>query len=363
VVPATPRLPANALLLAGLFAGAGLLRLIPRSSLFLSWLGGASVSSAALGWLAGLVLVAGLVAQDGSAWYRDIKGSWPFALSAGLVLLNLSLAIWRRSASLTPRNLGWLSAHLGMWLVMGAMAVGSADIIRLRIAAEKARPVSEAGLAGPGAPDVRVPLPFSLVLEDFVIDRYPPRLVLSAHPSGRTMHTGPLAQGTEGGWNGLRWKVIRFIPSAKPRGRRFVRDSSGRGEFAALLGFVGSSGRKSAGWLAPASGGRARRIVLLEGGLVASAETAPRQYRSLVTFVDADGARKSGSIEVNRPFRYRGWLFYQASYDDSAGDRSRLSVLEAVRDPWLGAVWAGFVLMVAGLGWLFLAGLRPRGGP
>jgi hypothetical protein len=361
-VPAPPRLPASAFLLGALFLGTGVLQRLSSGAGFVQWLGSVKVSVASTAWLAVLTLVVGLVPQDGRGWYRQVVSSWPFAFAILLLLVNLGLAIWRRSRSLSMRNLGWLAGHAGMWLVAGAMAAGSSDIVRLRIVGEKGRAVETAFLPGDEEMTAPIPLPFALILEEFVLDRYPPRLVISAHPSGKTMHTETLAEGMEGGWKGWKWKALRFIPSARPRGEGFEPDPAGKGEFAALLGFSRDDGAKAAGWLAPERRGKPRRIVLLEGGWIAGSEAAPRLYRSTVTLAMKDGERVRGTVEVNRPFSFRGWRFYQASYDTAAGPRSRVSVIEAVRDPWLPVVWCGVGLLFAGMAYLFIAGLRPRGG-
>ncbi|KPL25985.1 MAG: hypothetical protein AMS23_03830, partial [Bacteroides sp. SM1_62] len=60
--------------------------------------------------------------------------------------------------------------------------------------------------------------------------------------------------------------------------------------------------------------------------------------------------------EVNKPFKYRGWKLYQLSYDERMGKWSRVSVIEAVRDPWLPVVYTGIFLLLAGALYLFWIG-------
>jgi len=52
----------------------------------------------------------------------------------------------------------------------------------------------------------------------------------------------------------------------------------------------------------------------------------------------------------------KGWKIYQVSYDQSKGKWSSLSILEAVNDPWLPAVYTGFFMMMAGAVLLFWLG-------
>lgn len=77
---------------------------------------------------------------------------------------------------------------------------------------------------------------------------------------------------------------------------------------------------------------------------------SPRRFASEVTVAQrgaevSAGSGISGTVEVNKPLRYRGWKIYQHDYDAASG---RYSVLELVRDPWLWAVYAGIFMMLAG---------------
>ena len=53
-----------------------------------------------------------------------------------------------------------------------------------------------------------------------------------------------------------------------------------------------------------------------------------------------------GTVRVNAPFRYQGYTFYQAGYDEKDLSRTRLTV---VRDPGAGIVFAGLVFLNLGV--------------
>ena len=72
---------------------------------------------------------------------------------------------------------------------------------------------------------------------------------------------------------------------------------------------------------------------------------SPKQYSSII---DIDGVTMVTS--VNHPLRYKGYDIYQFDYEHESGS---YSVLKLVRDPWIGLVYAGMLLMAAGA----LAGL------
>lgn len=66
----------------------------------------------------------------------------------------------------------------------------------------------------------------------------------------------------------------------------------------------------------------------------------PRQFRSDL-LIDATAA----NVEVNRPHRHEGYLLYQDGYDLREG---KYSILLLVRDPWIGIVYAGLLMLAAG---------------
>ena len=70
----------------------------------------------------------------------------------------------------------------------------------------------------------------------------------------------------------------------------------------------------------------------------------------------SDGEELPLTLEVNKPYKYQGWKLYQLSYDDTMGKWSNLSVIEAVRDPWLPLVYTGILLLLAGAAYLFWIG-------
>lgn len=56
------------------------------------------------------------------------------------------------------------------------------------------------------------------------------------------------------------------------------------------------------------------------------------------------------SIEVNHPLKFGGYHFYQHSYDDQAG---QYTILNVVSDTGLNMVYAGYIMLGAGIVWRF----------
>ncbi|MCR4438447.1 MAG: cytochrome c biogenesis protein CcsA [bacterium] len=84
----------------------------------------------------------------------------------------------------------------------------------------------------------------------------------------------------------------------------------------------------------------------------------PSMFISKVVVVDNErGTARPAEVFMNHPLRYRGYRFYQASYDDD----ERGTVLNATVDPGVPVVYAGFVLLGGGLlAWLLWPVARRR---
>ncbi|MEG0795244.1 MAG: cytochrome c biogenesis protein ResB [Odoribacter sp.] len=84
-------------------------------------------------------------------------------------------------------------------------------------------------------------------------------------------------------------------------------------------------------------------------------ERVPRYFSSSLTLKSKD-MQENVSIEVNHPADFKGYSLYQDSYDQKRGADSAYSVLLVVRDPWIGVVYVGIVLLLAGAVGLIISG-------
>lgn len=75
-----------------------------------------------------------------------------------------------------------------------------------------------------------------------------------------------------------------------------------------------------------------------------------RDYFSDVVILENGKEKISKTIEVNHPLHYKGYHFYQDSYDSKAGEYTILSVTS---DSGLYAVYAGYWLLCLGVCWQF----------
>ncbi len=72
----------------------------------------------------------------------------------------------------------------------------------------------------------------------------------------------------------------------------------------------------------------------------------PKDFISQVSVLKDGKEVLNTEIRVNHPLRFGGWTFFQISYDQEA---LRWSGLQVAKDPGVGIVYAGFVLLIIGL--------------
>jgi len=78
-----------------------------------------------------------------------------------------------------------------------------------------------------------------------------------------------------------------------------------------------------------------------------------KAFRSTVEVIEKGAVIRTQTIAVNSPFSWGGFTFYQTSYNP---EDLTWSALQVVRDPGVPIVYAGFILMMAGLTMVFCVG-------
>jgi cytochrome c biogenesis protein ResB len=71
-----------------------------------------------------------------------------------------------------------------------------------------------------------------------------------------------------------------------------------------------------------------------------------KSFKSTLELVEGDSVVGHRVVEVNSPFSYKGYTFYQSGYNPE--DLSYTS-LQVVKDPGVVVVYTGFAFMIAGL--------------
>lgn len=85
---------------------------------------------------------------------------------------------------------------------------------------------------------------------------------------------------------------------------------------------------------------------------------SPKRFASDIEVLTQSDDNVIATVDVNKPVEVKGWKIYQYSYDERMGTRSRTSIFELVKDPWLPAVYTGIYMMLAGALFMFIFGRR-----
>lgn len=330
----------------------------------------ASISSIVL--FTFLTLVLGLTIQNNPdapeifkiTGLSHVRHSYTFLLAGLYLLTTLGLVTLRRMNKFTYRNVGFLLNHFGLWIIVLAGSLGAGDLKRINIY------VNEGESVWYGYTNDRKPyeLPFTLKLLDFDIDYFSPKLAYIESSTFRIPENieNNLIMIEKGmnveiaNWN---IEVEKFYPSARQDslGNYYASPDTSAVPVAKVNAVHKQSGQKAEGYIS--SGGIMKSPMFLqlnERYSLGMSIPEPREYSSLVEISNDEGKIDTTRLIVNEPIKVTGWNLYQLSYDERLGKWSRLSVIEAIRDPWLIVVYIGIFMVIGGSIYLFTIGKKPE---
>ncbi|MDR2466120.1 MAG: cytochrome c biogenesis protein ResB [Prevotellaceae bacterium] len=363
--------PVNVIALAAIVLLPAALHVLSRKHAALRWFSSYRASITALAAFLFLMLVAGLVPQttgrdnaETSSGFDRVVSSWPFALTFVYLLAVLGAVVLRRLQNFDlKKDTGFVLNHVGLFVALVCAALGAGDLQRLRMTVALNTPEWRAA----NEKNEIEELAMALELNSFVIDEYPPRLMMLDNTTGEVLPKGrpedirvetcPLAASLRG-WE---IEVVKFLPSAASMTTKdtvFFTEFHSEGATSALYVRARNpqTGVSREGWVSCGNymfPYHSLRLSADESLIMPRRE--PRRFASAVTAYSKDEAAKNATIEVNKPMRYGGWKIYQSGYDEERGKWSRTSMFELVRDPWLPAVYAGIWMMIGGAVCLFVS--------
>lgn len=340
-----------------------------RKKHLVKWLSGIPAAISAITFFAFVVLLLGFIPQDNPhagnmirlIGLDHVKRSWLMMVSGMYFLVTLGFVALRRMRPMNLKNIGFLLNHAGLWIIIAAGYLGAGDLQRMNITLAEGHDFTNKAVDQKNGKMAE--MPFSVRLEDFYIDQYNPKMGLLDKRTGKLYNEGENAVvSVEAGavpgildWN---FEVLEYLPDAlRTGGKYFSADSTGSAPAAKIRGVNSSTGDTVTGWISCGS----YRVMYqhLDLGshyMLVMLFPEARKYASDVTIKTPDGESGTMTLEVNKPHKIAGWKLYQLSYDEQMGKWSRISILEAVRDPWLPAVYTGAFLLLAGAVYLFLKG-------
>ena len=293
-----------------------------------------------------------------------IRHSYTFLFSGLYLLTTLGLVILRRVKKLTIRNIGFLFNHLGLWIIVLAGSLGVGDLIRLNVYVNE----NESVWYGYNNNRQARELPFTIKLLDFDIEEFNPKIVyidskMMSLPEGVENNMVMIEEGlvTEiAGWN---IKIDEFMNSAivDSLGDFVSSEDTLAFPIAKIIATHSKTGKELVDFIS--CGNRLispKMLAVNERFSFAMTTPEPREYSSLIEILGSNGNIDTTKLIVNEPIRIEGWQLYQLSYDQKLGKWSKLSVIEAIKDPWLPVIYVGIFMVIAGALYLFSIGKTPK---
>ncbi|MBK1876686.1 cytochrome c biogenesis protein ResB [Pelagicoccus mobilis] len=358
-----PPWPANAIVLGLVAAWLFFIGLKGQRFAPTRLLGGLPFAICVIGHFFLWVLVAGtLPASDGSQLPTLVRKlglsspitSIPFNAALLLFLLNLGLATAGRITKLKKARLKFYVSHGGMWLLIAAGLLSSSDLERWELIVSEGDATAEVSNAD--GTQTRY-LPFGVLLADFDIEFFTTQLTLvDVDETEIIWQKGEplidLEKGNIARIRGWELEVLESYEAAVPLGKTAYQphDSPFAPPAAHLRATHLETGRTVQGWTTCGNDHVPTTTILAEGSdfRFAMALPRPKRFSSQVTILKKGEEPFPVKIEVNKPITIDGWKLNQLSYDETAGKASRWTVLEAVRDPWMPAIYVGLALLALG---------------
>ena len=354
-----PNWPVNFYFLVVLTVVIALVGLKFRDQPLVSWLGGIPVGLSLIIGLAMLSLIGGVIPQDAAkpdslASLLRLNGmfsSWPFAFVTLLFLFNLGLSFVWKIVPFRVANLQFILFHGGFWIALSCGLLGSSDLQRLVIPLYEGQ---ESSVAYEMPSERPVHVPYSIYLKEFKIDEYVPQFALYDPSTDKVIADKSkllpeVKKGARAEWPGIASvTVLDYLPSAIPDSNgNLVPDQGKKGVSVAKVRIV-ADGKSYEEWITDGGPEIKPRFVPVGKYFLGMMAGQPKAFRSDVMIRGASGERRTELLEVNKPIDFHGWKLYQMGYDEKAGRWSTMSLVEAVNDPWLPAVYCGFFMIMAG---------------
>ena len=362
--------PANILIGSSFILVLILMHIILSKYQFVRWLSSVPAAISAISTLALLTLLMGFIPQDNSfnplfnkIGLTQLLQSWPFLFIVIYFEVVLGLTILRRLRKPQIKNLSFGLNHLGLWIIVFAVAFGRGDLKRWSMYINEGETVWYAY----NSEEKKHELDFAFKLKDFKIEQYNPKVaVLSSDDySVPKKYKNALFEAEEGKFQSIgdwKIKVDTVYNYAISQGERFFKNKAEGSAFAAYIkAHNKKSGNTREGWISPGSYRmKPTALKLSNQYMVSLTQPEPRRYSSDLVLYTKDGVKKPVTLEVNKPFQINGWKVYQQGYNERKGRWSELTILEIVKDPWLPVVYTGVFMLMAGAVMLFWSGRRKQ---
>ncbi|MCF8236327.1 MAG: cytochrome c biogenesis protein ResB [Bacteroidales bacterium] len=354
-----PRWPYNLLLIIVFLAYVALSNRMVKHPI-IKWLSGVPAAISSISVMTLLVLLMGFIPQSsepGGAFISDIGlthviKSWPYLLISFYLLVILAFTIMRRILPFKVKNIAFTLNHAGLWIVVAAASLGSADMKKFTMQLVEDKAVFTA-YDKYGQPRQ---MNFAVKLLNFHIKEYPPSIGLLNEHKGELKFDKKaelmlVEEQTEAEMDNWKIRIAKYYEAA-------VRDTAdgyipnnrpGASALAYVVATNLDTGAVKEGWVTNGSFMMSPKYLRLgDGHSVVMTVPRPKEYSSDFRFFRGMEDYEDVTIKVNKPATIDGWTFYQTGYNEKMGKWSQVSIVEIVKDPWLPVVYTGIFMILLG---------------
>jgi cytochrome c biogenesis protein ResB len=308
-----------------------------------------------------------------SVWFIGLLCT--LALSVAVCSSRRLTTVLRTNGYARYRAFGSMLSHISILLILTGGVIrgvwGEKGYIEFREGETAAQVVTENGVR---------PLPFAIRLTKFDIETYDQSNtgvdratqagigassdeVLISWPEKNLRATLPVKIGVEQVFDEFKITVLKYVPDfVVDMQTREITSRSNEPRNPAILVAVNGPTYQNHRWLfakfpdfemhtkdGQSSGPSPLQMVYQNRGAMQPKmmPTGPiKSFKSTLELVEGESVVGRRIVEVNSPFSYKGYTFYQSGYNP---DDLSYTSLQVVKDPGVAVVYAGFALMIAGL--------------
>jgi len=333
-------------------------------SKIVKWLSSIPAAISAITVVTFVIMLMGFIPQERKPGFADLIGltdvvkSWPYLLSTIYLLLVLGFTTLKNMKAFNLKNIAFFLNHAGLWIIIAAASLGSADMEKYRMNLVLDRAIFTAEDYN----GYQRQMPFALKLTAFNIDEYPPTLGLF-NPKTAQLY---LKKGdklpevtTIGAFTLMDWEleIKEYLTSAQYNDTTYF--ASAKVGSAAVVYVIARNiltDEKHEGWVTSGNFKMEPEFLPLDSlHSVGMTIPRPQRFSSDIRVFKKIKDYYDINLEVNKPITIDGWKVYQTGYNEDYGKWSNLSVIELVKDPWLPVVYIGiFMVMIGGLYMLWM---------
>ncbi len=308
-----------------------------------------------------------------SVWFIGLLGT--LCASVAVCSSRRFATVRRTNGYARYRAFGSMLTHISILLILTGGVIrgfwGEKGYIELREGETNAQVVTE---------NSTKPLPFAIHLTKFEIETYDQpatgvdRAALAENDNGgdrvvvlwpekKLKATLPVKVGMEQAFGEFTITILKYLPDfVVDMQTREVTSRSNEPRNPAILVAVNGPTYHNHRWLFARfpdfdmhtkdsqSTGPSPLEMVYESRGAAAPKTMPagpiKSFKSTLELIEGESIVGQRVVEVNSPFSYKGYTFYQSGYNPE--DLSYTS-LQVVKDPGVAVVYSGFALMIAGL--------------